>query len=171
MILVIVNAIVDTVIVFVVARRGLSRAMDKKLGIVPVDVDGEEIYTVAGVDGKPLKVPVMVEKDGKMVQEERYMPLAWCLPMITANYIKASFTGKIGGLKAQAEKFARGELPIEEAAQAMALDAFAKGKYGQALAAYILPSVVNAIRSNRVGLPGQKSGEGYAGSGRPTGEL
>ena len=152
----------------VVAKRA-SRWTLEGLGLVEVEQDGATILAAMDPAGNPIKVPVAVQgDDGKIRTEMRYAPLAYALPTIAAMQIKATFTGKVGNLKQQAEAFARGELPIEQAAQAAALDAFARGQYGKAIANLVLPSVVNAIRSR--GMPGETQIEGQGASrqgGRP----
>ena len=149
----------------VVAKKA-SRWTLEGLGLVEVEQNGKIVLAAVDPEGNPIKVPVAIhDSNGNIRVEDRYAPLAYALPTIAAMQVKATLMGKAGSIKQQAEKFARGELPLEQAAQAMALEAFSRGKYGQALMSIILPSVVSAVQ-NRTGA----AGAGLLGPNRPQGQ-
>ena len=120
--------------------------------------NGDEIYAATDPDGEPVKVPVArLGKDGKVVVTEEYAPLAYSLPTIAAVQIKASFAGKVGKLTQMANQSALEGMSIDQAANAMALQAFMKGQYGKAVMAYIAPKIAQAI--NKSGNAGKEAGE------------
>jgi hypothetical protein len=127
-----------------------ARKTMKKFGLVAVkNSKGEEIYAAVGPDGDPISVPVYREIDGKVQVSNEFAPLAYALPSIAALQTKAYLTstiqGKAGKYKQIADKAALEGLPIEQASQAMALEAFARGQYGKALMAYLMPKIQETL--------------------------
>lgn len=140
------------VALFVVPKLAAQKTM-RKFGLIPVqNSKGEEIYAVEGPDGKPIKVPVQYEKDGKLETEMEFVPLAYALPVIAAVQTKAYLTstiqGKAGRMKQLAERATLEGMPIDQAASAMALEAFARGQYGKALMAYLAPKIAQSINAS-----------------------
>ncbi len=146
------------VALFIVPRLAAQKTM-RKFGLIPVrNSKGEEIYAVEGPDGDPIKVPVQrVDKDGKATISDEFVPLAYALPVIAAvqtkAFLTASIYGKAGKLTQSANEAVLAGMNINEAANAMALQAFAKGQYGKALMAYLTPKIAAAI--NQSGAAGQ----------------
>jgi hypothetical protein len=143
------NAVIDTIIVLVI----LSRRTERMMGVAKVRNErGETIYAPLDPDGDPIKVPVArVGKDGKMVVTEEYAGLAYALPTLAVTQLKASIMGKAGKLTQQANAAVLEGMDLNQAAQAMALQAFAKGQYGKALMSLIAPKIAEAIRSKSDG--------------------
>ena len=139
------NAIIDTIIVLVI----LSRRTERMMGVAKVRNErGETIYAPLDPDGEPIKVPVArVGKDGKVVVTDEYAGLAYALPTLAVTQLKASIMGKAGKLTQQANQAVLEGMDINQAANAMALQAFAKGQYGKALMSLIAPKIAEAIRS------------------------
>ena len=153
---------------FIVPKLAADRTM-RKFGLVKVENSrGDVVYAAADPDGEPIKVPVIrVDKTGKPTVTEEFCGLAYSLPTIAAMQIKASFTGKVGKLTQQANEAVLAGMPLNEAAQAMALQAFAKGQYGKALMAYLTPKIAAAL--NQSGMAAQHGVEpvqtGHRGRG------
>lgn len=140
------------VALFVVPKLAAQKTM-RKFGLIPVqNSKGEEIYAVEGPDGEPIKVPVQREADGKITVENEFVPLAYALPVIAAVQTKAflssTIQGKSGKMLQMANKAALEGMPIEQAASAMALEAFARGQYGKALMAYMAPRIAAALNQS-----------------------
>jgi len=150
------NAFIDTIIVLVI----LSRRTERMMGVTRVRNDaGETIFAPVDPDGAPIKVPVArVDKDGKVKVTEEYAGLAYALPTLAVTQLKASIMGKAGKLTQQANAAVLEGMDINQAAQAMALQAFAKGQYGKALMAYLTPKIAAAI--NKSGQAGQQQSAG-----------
>jgi len=142
----------------VVPKLAAARTM-RKFGLVPVrNSKGEEIYAVEGPDGEPIKVPVQtVDAKGVVSVSNEFVPLAYALPVIAAVQTKAflmsTIQGKAGRLVQQANEAVIADMPLEQAASAMAMQAFAKGQYGKALMAYLTPRIAAAL--NQSGNAGQ----------------
>jgi len=150
---------------FFVYPKLAARQTMRKFGLVPVqNSNGDEIYAVEGPDGEPIKVPVQrTDKDGKVTVEHEFVPLAYALPVIAAVQTKAFLTstiqGKAGKYKQMADAAVLAEMPLEQAASAMALEAFARGQYGKALMAYLTPRIAAAINaSSAAGKAAEQSG-------------
>ena len=159
------NAIIDTIIVLVI----LSRRTERMMGVAKVkNSDGEIIYAPLDPDGKPLKVPVArKDEDGKVKVTDEYVGLAWALPTLAAASLKATITGKAGKLVQDANAAVLEGMDINQASTAMALQAFAKGRYGQALMAYLMPRIAATV--NQSGQAGQSfsPGSNQSGTFRP----
>jgi hypothetical protein len=151
------NAIIDTIIVLVI----LSRRTERMMGVAKVHNErGETIYAPLDPDGEPIKVPVArTGKDGKVTVTDEYAGLAYALPTLAVTQLRASFLGKAGKMTQQANQAVLEGMDINQAAQAMALQAFAKGQYGKALMAYLTPKIAAAINAKSQG--GQTSNEVY----------
>jgi hypothetical protein len=157
-------AVSMSVALFIVPRLAAQKTM-RKFGLIPVrNSEGEEIYAVEGPDGDPIKVPVQrVDKDGKASVADEYVPLAYALPVIAAvqtkAFLTASIYGKAGKLTQNANNALLESMDINQAANAMALQAFAKGQYGKALMAYLTPKIAASINaSSAAGQAGEQSG-------------
>ena len=160
---------------FVVAPRA-SGIVLQRLGLVKVFQDGAILYAVQGPDGKPVKIPIGAkEVDGKTVVVEGYAPLGWTLPYIAGQHailgIQNKIYGKSGKLTQQANAAALEGMPLDQAANAIALQAFAKGQYGKALMSLIAPQIQKklqeGIRTTQVGTNqetargGDQGGQGF----------
>jgi len=145
------NAIIDTIIVLVI----LSKRTERMMGVTKVRNDeGEIIYAPLDPDGKPLKVPVArKDDDGKVTVSDEYVGLAYALPTLAVTQLKASILGKAGKLTQEANAAVLAGMDVNQAAQAMALQAFARGQYGKALMAYLAPKIAATI--NKSGASGQ----------------
>jgi len=138
------------VALFVVPKLAAQKTM-RKFGLIPVrNSKGEEIYAVEGPDGEPIKVPVTrTDAKGQVTTESELVPLAYALPVIAAIQTKAFLTstiqGKAGKMKQMADAAVLGEMPLEQASTAMALEAFSRGQYGKALMAYLAPRIAASI--------------------------
>ena len=66
----------------------------------------------------------------------------------TRAYLTSTIQGKAGKYKQMADKAVLEGMPIEQASQAMALEAFARGQYGKALMAYLAPRIATAINQS-----------------------
>ena len=152
------------VALFIVPKITAGRTM-RLFGLQKVkNHAGEFIYAVEDPDGEPVKVPVArLDKTGKVVVTEEFAPLAYSMPTIAAMQIKASFQGKVGKLVQQANGAVLEGMDINQAANAMALQAFAKGQYGKALMAYLTPKIAAAV--NQSGQAGHALGQTQQRSG------
>ena len=141
------------VALFIVPSLAAKRTMTK-FGLVEVmNGAGEPIFAVEGPDGEPIKVPIQrIDKDGKVTVTDEFAPLAYSLPVIAAvqtrAYLTSTIQGKAGKYKQMADKAVLEGMPIEQASQAMALEAFARGQYGKALMAYLAPRIATAINQS-----------------------
>ena len=141
------------VALFIVPKLAAQKTM-AKFGLLPVRAsDGRQIYAVEGPDGDPIKVPVArADKDGKVTVSDEFVPLAYALPTIAALQTKAFLTstiqGKAGRIKQLAEKEILSEMPIEQAANAMAIDALMKGQVGKAFMAFLTPKIAQALNQS-----------------------
>ena len=159
-------------LVFVVPELA-GRRICRNFGLMKVFQDGEVLYAVRGPDGKAVKIPIGTKVvDEKNVIVEGYASLAWTMPYIAGQHavlgIKNSIYGKAGKLTQQANQAALEGMPIEQASQAMALQAFAKGQYGKAIMAYVMPEIQKKLaRGMQQGKPGTNQetasggGQGY----------
>jgi hypothetical protein len=149
-----------------------ARKTMRKFGLIPVrNSKGEEIYAVEGPDGDPIKVPVQrVDKDGKATVADEYVPLAYALPVIAAvqtkAFLTASIYGKAGKLTQGANEAVLAGMDINQAANAMALQAFAKGQYGKALMAYLTPRIAASINASGAAGREESGNPPRSGSGR-----
>jgi hypothetical protein len=66
----------------------------------------------------------------------------------TKAFLTASIYGKAGKLTQAANSAVLEGMDIGQAANAMALQAFAKGQYGKALMAYLTPKIAAAINQS-----------------------
>ena len=98
-ILVVINAVVDTLIVLVI----LSKRQERMMGVAKVENDGGEmIYAPLDPNGKPIKIPVGVkEVDGEQVVVLDYAPLAYSLPFMAADMAAMKLKMMLLGQKGQ----------------------------------------------------------------------
>ena len=138
-------------LVFVVPEMA-GRRICRNFGLMKVFQDGEALYAVRGPDGKAVKIPIGTKVvDEKTVIVEGYASLAWTMPYIAGQHavlgIKNSIYGKAGKLTQRANQAALEGMPIEQASQAMALQAFSKGQYGKAIMALLAPKIKQSLEA------------------------
>lgn len=152
-----------TVMLVYVVPMMASRRICREFGLVKVVQDGRPLYAVQGPDGEPVKIPIgMKEVNGKPVPVMGYAGLAWSLPTIayqqTVAALMSKFYGKVGRKTQLANEAVLEGMPLDQAANAMALQAFAKGQYGKALMSLLVPKI-QAQMAKRVNESGGASNE------------
>ncbi len=126
-----------------------ARKIARRFGVTRVsNREGRTIYAPLDPSGHAMKIPVGRDSDGEIVLD--YAPLAYSLPYIAASTARdmliARLTGKAGRTKQLAEEALREQLPLNQASQAMALEALARGRYAQALVAWLAPKIAQTIQ-------------------------
>ena len=145
-------------LVFVVPAM-TSRLMCTRFGLVKVFQGGKPLYAVQDPDGNPVKVPIgmKVGKDDKPEVVMGYAGLAWSLPTIayqqTVSALMHKMHGKAGKLTQMANNAAIEGMDLNQASQAMALQAFAKGQYGKAIMAMLAPKIKETLTKQMAGGP------------------